>query len=88
MAESFLQQASASRFHFARLLYMVLRQSTVKHQQHSPAWDVSHPSENFDQVSTWSCSFREAIGEIVDVLYDLVLVRCDCRVAIDDRQYH
>ena len=55
---------------------------------YSPARDMSHPGEEFDQVSTWISGASETASEIVDDLHDVITFRGNCRVAIDDGHDH
>ena len=49
---------------------------------------MSHPGEEFDQVSTWISGASETASEIVDGLHGVIAFRRNNRVAIDDGHDH
>jgi hypothetical protein len=52
----------------------------------SPARDMSHPREKFNQVSTWECSASETTGKIVDEFGGTILFRLYWRATVDNRE--
>ena len=81
-------QASASRFHFARLFGQFLNQSTVvmTHWRHSPAREMSQPGQKLNQVSAHKSGLKKTLAKIVYGRDDTILFRPNCRVAIEGRQ--
>ena len=88
-----LIQSFGLSFPFCKAIIIFdMRSSSIGFQFHrftnSPAGYMSHPSEEFNQVSTWISCASDTANEIFDDLQGVITFGGDCRVAIDDGHNH
>jgi hypothetical protein len=86
IAESFLYQASAFRFHAANLDLVRYRIGDSTHREDKPARNISHPREELDKVSSWVSSATKTPDVVINKLRGVILPVFYGRLIINNSQ--